>query len=49
MEPITVDVSALQDLPQDEQPAIDDLAGAELGGDCSSTCSWTCFITCLRN
>jgi hypothetical protein len=48
MEPMTVDVNALQDLPQDEQPAIDDLAGAELG-DCSSTCSWTCLITCFRN
>lgn len=44
MNQISIDVDALQDLPQDEQLVIDDLTGSELGG-CSRTCSWTCWIT----
>lgn len=41
MDTISLDVSALQDLPQEEQIAIDDLAGSALG-----QCTWTCWITC---
>jgi hypothetical protein len=44
MEPMTVDVNALQNLPQDEQRAIDDLARAELRG-CTIKCLFTCRVT----
>jgi hypothetical protein len=46
--PLTVDVNALQDLPQDEQPAIDDLTGAELMMECWLTCLRTCAVTVSR-
>lgn len=47
MESLSIDVSALQDLPLDEErAATDDLVGSELGG-CLHTCSWTCSITSL--
>jgi hypothetical protein len=46
--PITVDVNALQDLPQDEQLAIDDLTGAELMMACWFTCLRTCAVTEYR-
>lgn len=41
MDSITLDVSALQDLPQEESLAIDDIAGSGLG-----QCTWTCWVTC---
>jgi hypothetical protein len=45
---LDLDVTALQDLPQDERAATDDLAGAELlkcENSCYTTCIWTCAIT----
>ena len=44
MDSISLDVSALQDLPQEEHAAIDDLAGSGLAR-CTWTCTWTCSIT----
>jgi hypothetical protein len=47
MQTITVDldVNALQQLPEDRQVALDDLAGSELQK-CSETCYLTCIWTC---
>jgi hypothetical protein len=45
---LDLDVTALQELPQDERAATDDLAGAELqkcDDTCYVTCIWTCSLT----
>lgn len=44
---MTIDITALDALPETEPTAIDqlvDLDGTSLGR-CSWTCSWTCLIT----
>jgi hypothetical protein len=42
---VDLDVNALQDLPEDQQLALEDLGGAELQK-CSETCYFTCVWTC---